>query len=428
MAVGSNVNPNYPIPGIDQSSKGFRDNFSTIKVEIENLQSKNIVLQGDAIGNAIIDGGTGDVVINTIVSVANIAAATPDRSIQFNNGGTLDGTTNLIWTTSEVLVIGGQIADSVYSLDTQQAKIHNNVLIQGDIGPVSVDMRSSSPLYPNVVISSTTSNSVGMANINVSNADSVTANPLNFQFNNICTVKMNGNGLATGNISILNAASPEVALEVYEATLSDTARFVSIKDNSDNTIRFTTTDANSSAGIALQQSIANSVVGIRVGQNGYFTIHTGLNNNANLDDSSQVVTIDTTGQVGIGIPNAVLRLDVDGNIGWTMPKVANVSPYTTTIVGDTVDSWDVTVYRSADYTIQVTDPTGAVEITKLLVMHDGGVAYQYIYANMNASGGGVGPTTLGTATAAINGSVMELIYASTVNGSVVKVDATYITI
>ncbi len=428
MAVGSNVNPNYPIPGIDQSSKGFRDNFSTIKVEIENLQSKNIVLQGDATGNAIIDGGTGDVVINTTVSVANIAAATPDRSIQFNNSGTLGGTTNLVWSTSEVLVIGGQVADSVYSLDTQQAKIHNNVLIQGDIGPVAIDMRSSSPLYPNVAISSTTSNSVGMANINISNADAITVNPLNFQFNGVSAVKLNANGIATGSILTLNAANPEVALEVYEAISSDTARFVSVKNNSDNTVRFTTTDANSSAGIALQQSIANSVVGIRVGQNGYFSIHTGLNNNANLDDSSQVLTIDTTGQVGIGIPSPLLRLDVDGNIGWTMPSVANVTPYSATVVGITVDSWDVTVYRSADYTLQVTDPTGAVEITKMLVMHDGGVAYQYIYANMNSSGGGVGPTTLGTATAAINGSVMELIYASTINGSVVKVDATYITI
>ena len=34
----SNVNPNFPVPGIDQSSKGFRDNFSIIKEEIETLQ------------------------------------------------------------------------------------------------------------------------------------------------------------------------------------------------------------------------------------------------------------------------------------------------------------------------------------------------------------------------------------------------------
>ena len=428
MAVGSNVNPNYPIPGIDQSSKGFRDNFSTIKVEIENLQSKNIVLQGDATGNAIIDSGTGDVVINTTVSVANIAAASPDRSIQFNNSGTLDGTSNLIWSTNEVFVIGGQTPDPVYSLDTLQAKIHNNVLIHSDVGPVALSMHSASLHHPNVVITSNSSNNVGVANINISNTDAVTADPLNIQFNGISSVKMNLNGLATGNLTVMSAVDPSVALEVYEINSSDIARFVSTKNNSDNTIRFTTTQANSSAGIALQQSIADSVVGIRVGDNGYFTIHTGLNNGSHLNDSSQVLTIDTTGQVGIGIPDPLLRLDVDGNIGWTLPSVANVAPYNTTVVGVTIDSWDVTVYRSADYTIQAVDPTGAVEITKLLVMHDSGNAYQYIYANLNSAGGGTGPAVIGTATAAINGNLMELIYASDVNGGVVKVDATYITI
>ena len=39
MAVGSRVNPNFPIPGVYQSSKGLRDNFLTIKTEIETLQN-----------------------------------------------------------------------------------------------------------------------------------------------------------------------------------------------------------------------------------------------------------------------------------------------------------------------------------------------------------------------------------------------------
>lgn len=47
MTVRSKVNPNFPLPGIDQSSKGFRDNFSIIKTEIESLQGKLIQLTGD---------------------------------------------------------------------------------------------------------------------------------------------------------------------------------------------------------------------------------------------------------------------------------------------------------------------------------------------------------------------------------------------
>ena len=59
MAVSSKVNPNFPLPGIDQSSKGFRDNFSIIKTEIESLQGKSIQLTGD-VKSSPIELGSGD--------------------------------------------------------------------------------------------------------------------------------------------------------------------------------------------------------------------------------------------------------------------------------------------------------------------------------------------------------------------------------
>jgi hypothetical protein len=66
MAVISNVNPNFPSPGIDQSSKGFRDNFTIIKTEIERLQGKTISLTGDVSGGPVmIDSGTNNLVIST---------------------------------------------------------------------------------------------------------------------------------------------------------------------------------------------------------------------------------------------------------------------------------------------------------------------------------------------------------------------------
>jgi len=428
MVVGSNVNPNYPIPGIDQSSKGFRDNFSTIKVEIENLQSKNIVLQGDATGNAIIDSGTGDIVINTIVSVSNIAAATPNRSIQFNNVGVLDGDTLLTWNASNVLVIGSQTPDTYYTVDAGPTKIHNELLIYSDVGTSSFTIASAFAQNPTIAINSVDSNSVGMANINISNADTVTNDPLNIQFNSVTSGVFNANGLAVG--ALVNSANvqPAISLEVYTDSQSSVAEFYNLFPNSDNGIRIITTDPNSTAGVVLQQSDANSVVGIRVGQTGNFTIHTGLNNGANLDDSSQVVTVDPTGQVGIGIPAPQTRLDVDGGIQWVLPNTANANPQSTDPVGVVVDSWTLSQYRSSDYTLQVTAPSGAVEITKLIVMHEAGVAYQYIYANLNNGGGDLGPTTLGTISADLNGSVMELTYSGNVANTIVKLDATYITI
>ena len=88
------------------------------------------------------------------------------------------------------------------------------------------------------------------------------------------------------------------------------------------------------------------------------------------------------------------------------------------------------MYQSiaVDYTVQVVTNTGLVEITKLLVMHDNGAPYQYIYANLSSSGGGTGPSTLGTLIASMTGSTMELIYSGVAPGNTVKVDATYITI
>lgn len=66
MPVISKVNPNFPLPGIDQPSKGFRDNFAIIKSEIEALQGKTIQLTGEVTSApALIDSGTGPVLLVT---------------------------------------------------------------------------------------------------------------------------------------------------------------------------------------------------------------------------------------------------------------------------------------------------------------------------------------------------------------------------
>jgi hypothetical protein len=62
MTVSSKVNPNFPLPGIDQSSKGFRDNFSIIKTEIESLQGKSIQLTGE-VKSSPIELGAGDAAV-----------------------------------------------------------------------------------------------------------------------------------------------------------------------------------------------------------------------------------------------------------------------------------------------------------------------------------------------------------------------------
>ena len=428
MAVGSNVNPNYPIPGIDQSSRGFRDNFSAIKVEIENLQAKNIVLQGDATGNAIIDSGSGAVVINTVVAVANVAAAAPDRAVQFNATGVLAGDPYLTWNAASTLVIGDQIPDTFYWLDSGYAKIHDLLALQGNSTNALLSITGADATYPTVYLSSDSNSGVGQANLNIANADAFTVDTLNIQFNGINSAQFNLNGLAVGAVYQAAAGGPLGYLEVYADGQADIANFYSIFDNSDNSVRLQTDGANSTVGVVLQQTNADSVAGIRISQSGNLSLHTGLNNGANLDDSSIVVVVDLSGRMGIGITQPQFRLDVDGGMQWNLPNSANAAPVSTDVIGVAIDSWDIITYRSADYTVQVVDSAGLVEITKLLVMHENGAAYQYIYANLNDAAGNTGPTTLGSYTASLTGSTMQLIYSAVSPDTVAKVNATYITL
>jgi len=70
MAVISRINPNFPLPGIDQPSKGFRDNFTVIKSEIEALQGKKIQLVGEVTSIPVmLDSGSGVVAIPTVTKI-----------------------------------------------------------------------------------------------------------------------------------------------------------------------------------------------------------------------------------------------------------------------------------------------------------------------------------------------------------------------
>lgn len=65
MTVNSRVNPNFPLPGLDQPSKGFRDNFTIIKQEIEALQAKQIQLVGE-VTSAPVQLGSGSTVTQIV--------------------------------------------------------------------------------------------------------------------------------------------------------------------------------------------------------------------------------------------------------------------------------------------------------------------------------------------------------------------------
>lgn len=89
-AINTNgINVNYPVPGVNNNSQGFRDNFAAIKnnlntagTEITDLQNKVVVKQ--ALANTVINND----MANTLISNA---ATRGFRSTMYNLGGSLSG-------------------------------------------------------------------------------------------------------------------------------------------------------------------------------------------------------------------------------------------------------------------------------------------------------------------------------------------------
>lgn len=291
MAVGSRVNPNFPIPGIDQSSRGFRDNFATIKKELEDLQGKRIQLVGGFLSDPVeIGNGTNDVIVPVEINLANVTAAGSNLSVQYNFNGIISG--------SEVYYNAGRVGINT-SLPVAGLHVVGNAVIISSpglptylsVGQVAV-ISSSADVGINVA--GTRAITVGNANLNV--------------------------GIGTSPTARLDLASNDTDVAIMRAG----------KDNSDNTVRLSTYQSNSTMGLLLEQRTANKAGGIRIDQSGNISIHANESMDANLSDASRVINILPNNNVGIGSMAPRSQLDVQGNarisgtlvVGSTPPVVS----------------------------------------------------------------------------------------------------------
>jgi hypothetical protein len=275
MTTGSRVNPNFPIPGIDQSSRGFRDNFAIIKQEIEQLQGKSVQLTGALVSDPVeIGNGTGDVVIPVNVNLANVQAAGGNLSVQYNFNNRITG--------SEMYYNAGKVGIGTNKPEHELVVIGN------------VRIQSASPV--------TVFELGDHVRINAAAAWTTVA------VNNSNIIAINN---TTGNVGI-GTSTPVARLDV-QATDGHVARFSSTANNSDNGVRFTTTRINSTMGLVLEQRSANQVGGMRFDQNGNLSLHVGENMDANLSDASRVINILPNNNVGIGSMSPQNQLDVQGN-------------------------------------------------------------------------------------------------------------------
>ena len=84
------INTNYPVPGQNNSSQGFRDNFSQIRTNLDTAANEITDLQNKVVVKAALD----DTVINNDMANTLISNASTRgfRSTSYNLGNALSGT------------------------------------------------------------------------------------------------------------------------------------------------------------------------------------------------------------------------------------------------------------------------------------------------------------------------------------------------
>lgn len=300
MTVGSNVNPNYPIPGIDQSSRGFRDNFAVIKQEIEDLQGKAIQLVGDAVGGPVIlDSSNNVAVISVTVLRSNVVAKGNNHVVQYNSNGLIAGSE--IYFDSGNLRLGIGSSHPMYTLDTQgTAKFLDNVYVQS----------SNATRNPTVSIVGL---GAGWGNWTTYSANgyvatgTVNSSNLLINTNNINALSINTNQ----NVGI-GTMLPNWRLDVVSADRT-VAKFSATPAYADNAVRFSTNAATSTMGVVVDHQQGNFAGGMRIDSAGVVSLHTGENTGGYLTTGTRRVNIVPTGQVGINTVGTRYQLEVAGS-------------------------------------------------------------------------------------------------------------------
>lgn len=440
MAVVSNVNANFPIPGLDQSSKGFRDNFATIKQELENLQSTTIQLTGGITSEPYqIGSGNPSMVITTSIVGGLIALNPPNHAVQFNDNGVMTGSDLFVYDSNDVRLGIGTGTPAV-SLD-----------VRGDVSTAHLMVNELTP-GAGSNISFFAANATAYFNTSDSGIDIGTDDsiPLTLVSNGTAGIALT----PAGSVGI-GTVSPATTLHVF-GSQADLSLFDNNLDVADTMIRASTSQFDSTIGWGLQHTPSNFVGGMRIDSNGIISLHAGENNGAQLSTSTARIVIDPAGRVGIGVLSPSYALEVDGDFKTLAITDASLGAdrrvginkedpyYTLDVAGDigitgaviytipvlnidtasiVIDAWPMSEIRSARYTIQCrvgTDPAEQVEIYDYVATHANGTAYGSLLNSFTTG------ASLGNISVAANSGFVEVSFAGVGNSNLVTFSKTYI--
>lgn len=446
MAIGSNVNPNYPIPGLDQSSKGFRDNFATIKKEIESLQETSIQITGALVSNTYYIGASQSIAINTTLDITDISIPAPDNAIQFNKNSKLTGDLNLIFDSGNISVgIGTSLPNPSYGIDcTRSIRTVGEVVIN----------QTTPAMGANLIIS-TANTTVMFSNyddhVEIGTESNVA---LDIITNSESRIFIDYNG----NVG-LNTRDPSATLHVVSRQ-PQIAHFYTPVSNYHNIFRLTTGGTNSTASFGVENIFGNTLGGMRMHQNGTLSLHTNEQAGSYLSTNSVKLAITKTGLVGIGNFSPIYKLDVNGtfrsqgifdvstplktsvgisksnpdyaldvngDISTSNAFISSVDPLTVDNVWMTIDAMPTTTFRSARYTIQIfNNDLQEVNLIECLVTHIDGDPYLEIIQQYQFPPPGSSLGTLQVVRDVINQDYIELQYQGLNLGNRVRLTKFYI--
>ena len=89
----NNINPNYPVAGVNNSTQGFRDNFTSIKTNLNTAGTEISDLQDKVVLKSALDGQSlNNDMANTLISNATTRSF---RASTYNLGNNVQGTTTI---------------------------------------------------------------------------------------------------------------------------------------------------------------------------------------------------------------------------------------------------------------------------------------------------------------------------------------------
>lgn len=107
----NSIDTNYPVAGVNNSTQGFRDNFTSIKINLDAASNEITDIQNKAVvKSALLNTSLNNDMANTLISNASVRSF---RATTYNLGSNLSGT----------VLINASLGDVQYGVITQNTAI-----------------------------------------------------------------------------------------------------------------------------------------------------------------------------------------------------------------------------------------------------------------------------------------------------------------